>query len=723
MGLGLAALVLAAPSWQEEMALRDSLHRVHPRLRNRWPDKRGITLPGETAPLPAAPDSGPLRLAGKWGRGPAVEVTGRDSWIYLSLGSEVAIINFADPDSPRVVSEVQASGLVAQAAVNDSFLYIGCRLGTVGIEVWNIEDPSAPIFRGRAPTNMSDFCIRDTFAYVTRRYSSSLEDTFKVFNMADPANPRRIGSCVTSGDKIAVSGDKVVIADWGSTHVMDVSDPTHPRLAGSIGIDALGIDVRGNLMCVTKWWNGDADNLWLDLVDISNPASPRVLGEIDSVGGFDIHLDGPFAFVSGFYYGVWQFAIVDIQDSTHPRLVSTCGTPGGNDGVWVRWTSDWAFVADRFLGLTVIDMSNINAPRVDSFYMGAGSSVDVDVRDSLMFVATSSGGLQIVNIADPTKPTQLFHGRGLGDAAVAIGDSFAYADASVVNLRVLDITDPRSPIALGDVQLFNPPEDMVFCDSFVYCTEYARLQVVNVAQPRVPTLVGSCNLPTRSHGVALQDSLACVSNYPLAIISVSDPTQPRILGSIWKGSFGVAVQETLVYVAGGDLFTYGIASPAQPYLVDSLYLGSFVSAVTTVDSLVYVGCDDGIRTVSVADPRNPRVVGFATTPYGAWRFDHASSHVYAACCEAGVCIFETAQVGVAESSVSKQRGPTRLMYPTVARGAVRVEDSGGRVRLYDIAGKSAADLKSGVNDVSRIPAGVYFVRTDSGEVHKLILQR
>jgi len=163
-------------------------------------------MPGINAPLPASPfsDSGGLRLVGKWGRGPSVEVTGRDPLVFLSLGSQVAIINFADPDNPEVLSEPQAMGLVTQAAVHDSFLYIGARTGQAGIEVWNIADPRNPVLRSRTPTLLSDFCIRDTFLYLTQSLSGP-NDTFKIYSIADPENLRLLGACRDSGDAVTAN--------------------------------------------------------------------------------------------------------------------------------------------------------------------------------------------------------------------------------------------------------------------------------------------------------------------------------------------------------------------------------------------------------------------------------------------------------------------------------------------------------------------------------------
>ncbi|MEO0130251.1 MAG: hypothetical protein ABIK76_00955 [candidate division WOR-3 bacterium] len=77
-------------------------------------------------------DSHNVKMVGKWGRGWSRKVTGKDNLVFLSLGSEVAIIDISNPSQPRVVYEVQAKGLVCKAVVKNSFLFIG----GPGIEIW-----------------------------------------------------------------------------------------------------------------------------------------------------------------------------------------------------------------------------------------------------------------------------------------------------------------------------------------------------------------------------------------------------------------------------------------------------------------------------------------------------------------------------------------------------------------------------------------------------------
>jgi hypothetical protein len=159
LGLGLAVVAVAGRSWMGErarlpwrgQALMDSARSVPPKRRMEWLHEHGEEArrrdDAETRgglSTEADSDSG-LRLVSKWGRGPAAEVTGKDTLVVLTLGSEVALLSFAEPDSPRVLSEIQFPSLTAQSYLVDSLLYTS---SNVDLEVWIVANPTEPVKRG-----------------------------------------------------------------------------------------------------------------------------------------------------------------------------------------------------------------------------------------------------------------------------------------------------------------------------------------------------------------------------------------------------------------------------------------------------------------------------------------------------------------------------------------------------------------------------------------------
>ena len=706
----------------DDRALIDSLRTMPPKVRLEWLYHRGIELPGY-AGGPTS-DSG-LRLVSKWGRGPAAEVTGKDTLVVLTLGSEVALLSFANPDSPRVLSEIQFPSLTAQSCLEDSLLYTS---SNADLEVWNVADPTMPVRRGELLGPVGDFWIRDTFLFYIRR------DTFHSLSIANPANLYELGSEPEAGSATTGSGNTVVVCQSGGFAFVDVSNPASPHEVGSYPCGhALSATARGNLVCASYEETGEPYPVRFITLDISDPANSRLLARLNDLGGHDIYLDSSLAFVSGRAVGVENpqpFQTISIADSTHPVFLDSLRTTyDGNWGVWASLSLHRAFDANEYDGLAVVDINNLSNAVLRTWLLKTGSASDLDVDGHHCYVASSYCGMRLLDVSDPTRPTCI---SGLDSAfvgepcyTVTARDSFAYMGWwPNPYFRTVSVADPLRPQIVAGCSLGGFPQDVVLRDSFVYVAQNYGFLVINVARPRQPQVVGTLSLPDYTSGMCLQDSLAYVSTYPLAIINVANPSQPETVGSIARGAWSVFVKDTLAYLPNVGLFVWNVANPAAPTPVDSLTFGHMVYDVVVVDSLAYLACSDGLRLVNVADPHNMRVIALHSLPYIGWRLVYDSPYVYVATQDAGVCIFETTATGVAEAAKpSRPRSGIRLA-PNPARSWVDVTmtsplTSFCRFTLFDATGREVASVNVAPGstnerrtriELGHLTPGLYFLR-------------
>ena len=242
-------------------------------------------------------------------------------------------------------------------------------------------------------------------------------------------------------------------------------------------------------------------------------------------------------FLSGFDTGGHELRVVSISDSTAPYVLGSCWTRGVNFGVWANLPHQRSFVADKTRGLAVVDISNLHIPVLDTSLYAAGYSVDVCIDGSRAYVASDIYGMVILDISDPAQPHQLGamdSTRQLDVHTVAARDSFAYMHFSVslLDLRSIDVTDPRNPVSAGGYNVPAWPEDMELRDSLLYVAEMYHFQVVNVARPREPVLVGSCTAgDANSAGLSVRDTLAFIGNFMSQVVNISDPTNPAVVGT------------------------------------------------------------------------------------------------------------------------------------------------------------------------------------------------
>ena len=723
LGLASASGVAAdfARAIQEYPAVQESLEHVPRKQRAWWLERHGFDASRYTTYQ--RPETTGLRLVGKWGRGPSGEVTGQDSLMALTLGSECALLSIANPDRPQVLSEIQLDYLPHQSLLKNSLLLTGGN----GIQIWDIADPSQPVQVSEIPYAIGDFSIVDTFLYFVGN------DTFFAYSFANPDSPRCIGFCPDSGYvTTATQSTAVLIRPNDVLGFVDVSDPTRPHQVGTWPAWSLAAAARGNLCCAAFSNPSNQFESWFLTLDISDPANPRQLARLDSVCGYDVYLAETLAFVSGRSDAYEGFRIVNIADSTQLRKLGTCDVWNDNWGVWADPQRNRAYIASEPSGLAVVNIADLNAPHVDTCVLTADQAEDVWVDDDRAYVSDYRAGFRILDVSDPTHPTDLGGFDSLHmpvDAAVA-RDSFAFVSWwAPPYFRAFDVSDPVHPVAAGGGLVETTPEDMVLRDTLVYLAGRLRFNVVNVARPREPVLAGSCVIgDATSASVSIRETLAYVGNFVGDVVNVRDPANPQVVGRFGRGAWNVSVRDTFAFVSCGGILVYSVADPGEPTLIDSFSVGSGTYWVEAAGSLLYTGHRDGVRVIDASDVHNMRVRGFRSTPYTVKRLTYATPHIFASCWDAGVCIFESTQVGVRDEVTDTRpaQGYLRVV-PSPAIDCIALTSDGhlggkAAIVVRDVTGREVMrpnraailDLPARIN-VAGLARGIYFVEvTDAG---------
>ena len=719
--LGATAAFGGRLSFQKHAALQESLARVHPRMRTSWLRERGVDDPYYTTIR--RPDSSQgLREVGRWSYGPSYDVDGRttpsETLVALARGSGVSLLRFSRQDSLSIelLSDINAEGLMCRVKVADTLLYVGSR---GGLEVYNIADEHDPARLSWTPIPLNDFALQDSLVYTI-----SGDDSFRIYNVSDPANLVFRGACVDSGGLVSVAGNAAFLGDRWGLYVIDVTNPTSPHRIGSWGSRIEQVEARGHLCYVTTG-SSEPGDITFHILDVAVPSLPYQIGSLDSAGGKDVYLIDTLAYGAGETY-LNKMTIVSVADSTQPRLLGSAGRPGWGCGVWASGLAQSAFVGAHFAGLQVYDTRNTSLPVRDTFVLDACMAVDISVDNGRAYVANELSGLKILDVSDPSKPTTLGSYDSSGQfpyiTSVVARDSFAYIEWPRPKFQTVDVTDPANPAYAGTCELFGWPEDMVLRDSFVYVVEINRFQIVNVARPREPVLVGSCvSTDGQYFGLVLQETLAYVAGgAELEVISVADPANPHIVGTGAQYSMGLAIRDTFAYIpyVCDTLLVYSVADPANFRLLSAVPAGYFPSDAALGGSRVYVSGVNGIDIYRLDNPAQPVHVGSITSPDVILGLTYSGGLLYAALMQSGVAIYETTAVGISErrQAASLVRAQVRAA-PNPVCDLVRVfgVTTAARVVMFDAVGRAVSvkpvKREGGVIELDAVGlrSGVYFV--------------
>jgi len=726
--IALVVLCLAAGadgsrlSFQEHAAVQESLARVHPRMRASWLRGRGLDDSYYTTFHRPESTSG-LSCVGRWPWGPSWELAGKDTFLYLGSGSGVRILSMADSVHPRMLGQINARSLVSQVVVQDSLLFVAC--GSWGAQIYSVANPANPRELGSMDAVIGDLAVEDTFCYTAG-------DSFRIYNFAHPSLPTQVGAVGDSGDVIVESNGYAYVGHGSSgsgLNVYDARNPHAPELVNTLGGVQLAMFTRGHWL-----FRISEQPAYFSMLDISNPASPSEVGRLNGYGGIAMYADDKYAYFSASYEHSGLF-IVDISDSSHPQLRDSIDPEGLNEwDPFVPRSPGYGYLADDYGGLITLDLHDVND--ISQAWSGhkACRSIDIDVDNDRAYVANDQSGLQIVDVTDPTSPNSL----GIYDiegakttTTVQVQDSFAFIGFWGSNrrfLRVLDVTNPASPTFAAEESCFNPLEDIVLRDSFVYAAEPYKFEVFNVARPREPVLVGSCS----GDGVAVvvQDSFAYTGAGAIRVTNVARPDSPFVVTTIYRASSDLCILDSILVCDPGPAIWYSLANPAVPVPIDSLDMGHWIVGMAAVNRTIYLCSGPSYTTlyaISIADLHQPRVIDQASLPYTVKRITYAAPYLYLSCWDAGVFIYETTSAGIGEQPVAPMQPTGLRVWPNVTSDKVRFEFGAGMratgVAVFDISGKRLRDVtlrneakggaEEGSIDLTGLSAGVYVVKAES----------
>jgi hypothetical protein len=443
-----------------------------------------------------------------------------------------------------------------------------------------------------------------------------------------------VGGVDTPGPshEVAIQGTYAYVTDYsgfaGQTglRVIDISNPASPVIVGNLGSPLnypSGVRVSGSLAYV-------ADAYGLYVIDVSNPASPTIVGSVSTTGsGGGIAISGSYVWMCDGYAGL---QVIDVSAPALPIIVGTADTPGFANNVAL--SGSYAFVAD-VSGLTVIDISNPLSPMVVGGLPNPEAldqALDLAVSDSYVYL--TGDGLQVIDISNPSSPVLLGNVTITGDLArgIALSGQFAYLAVTLGGMDVYDISDPGSPTFVNSVDLPGYGYGIQISGSEAYVADdLAGLQVIHITNPE-PLLIGSLALPGSAQDVAVSGSYAFIAAdwEGLQVVDISNPASPTSIGGVvWPFNSSinaVALYGSYAYVAP-NLNVVDISNPASPSIVGSAP-GSG-SDVVIIGSRLYAA-SGGVQVFDISNPISPTLLGSASVsaPFGIYYLAVSGHYAY-----------------------------------------------------------------------------------------------
>ncbi len=375
------------------------------------------------------------------------------------------------------------------------------------------------------------------------------------------------------------SNNKLYIAaGLGGIYVFDLTDPANPRKVASYDTRGFAMDIvsYGNIIYVADFEDG------IKIFTLKG-GSLEKLGRIKTLDmAMKLKLSPPFLFVANSNNGL---LIYDIRQPSSPRFVRSIDTPG------VVWGVDYdgknIYVALKENGFAIYDFSrpplanllNQTKPggiifkikKWKNYLLLLQSEQDIHGGD------TKKKGLLVYDITHPDNPVEVSHYDKYFIEDLTIEGSTIYAALVQHGLGVLDMSNVRKPVMTRLLNIGERAKD-VWCNSRVAVVADDRggakfIDISNPSQARIAyylTTKGTVNqVCGRGNRVFIPDK-----DYGIYIYDVSNPYSPTLLHTIRKkGAISLRCKDNYLYVLYEN---YGIKIyqiDPKPYWVTELLSG------------------------------------------------------------------------------------------------------------------------------------------------------
>jgi len=203
---------------------------------------------------------------------------------------------------------------------------------------------------------------------------------------------------------------------------------------------------------------------------LSDKTNPIIVGSAYIHGTpWDVYVSGDYAYVAEGYFGL---RVIDISDKTNPVNIGKSDTLQGQAmGVYVL--ANYAYVAydysspssrNRRISLQVIDVSDKTSPVIVGSeyirYIRQGHVMAVDVSGDYAYLVDSYSGLYVINISNKTNP--VFVGKyeklALSMDVDVVGD-YAYLTGftmglhgNIACLQAIDVSNKANPTVIESIK-------------------------------------------------------------------------------------------------------------------------------------------------------------------------------------------------------------------------------------------------------------------------------
>ena len=330
----------------------------------------------------------------------------------------------------------------------------------------------------------------------------------------------------------------------------------------------------------------------------------------------DVAIGGPNA--SHLYAASdWGLEIFTLIEPTRPARIGEIATPGRARSVAVR--GETAYIADGAAGIQVIDIAAPSKPNIVKTLEGFTNVNRVRVADNQLYALDHARGMLVFNLRDVHNmqvpiPRRFFRTAGT-PVNVAVHNGTVYFSDDRHGLILLDPSPFGDFVVRSVVPILSTAHEVEETRGRTHAyVASGNLILVDVTDDENPEIDFRLNTPGLATGIQFRNNTVYLADRQtgLHVINVRNPQQPRRISTqpTSGNATDIVLKDTLAYIADGKggLQTIDISESASPKWLHRYASGGTVYGLDVVETdarerIVYIANGvGGLKTLEFTTP-------------------------------------------------------------------------------------------------------------------------
>lgn len=290
------------------------------------------------------------------------------------------------------------------------------------------------------------------------------------------------------------------------------------------------------------------------------------------------------------FIGLFLLLISQTESFTY---LSTCPVPGSpREG---RVYGDYAYIATSNGGLSIVNVSNVNSPFLVGSCNLSGNGYCLRVDDTIAYVGTADGftGLHAINVSNPSNP-MVISSLSIPDHvwSVVIKNNYAFLAAAWAGLYVVDITDPSNMAVVGQAATTYGACGIDLIGEYAYLAS-GTFEIFDISNPLNPQRVFYYEAPYPDYATNV------VTNDTIAYVIFDDYYGDSL------DLFQSGQHNQHSFAESGGMRIFNVKNPPSSTILDFVYTSTDEYGIDYCNDYV-ITCDltQGIYLIDVSDPTN-----------------------------------------------------------------------------------------------------------------------